>query len=158
VSAPRVYIETTLFNYYFDEDRDAHADTVTFFEECAAGRFEAYTSIYVMNELEKTRSEKREKMLALTQRYGVTVLALNSEAEQLADIYVERGVISRRHRTDAVHIAVAAVNGLDVIVSMNFRHIVRLKTRVETENINKAQGYRAVEICTPMEVRDSERI
>ena len=39
----KVYLGTTLFNYYFDEDRDAHADTVTFFEECAAGRFEPYT-------------------------------------------------------------------------------------------------------------------
>ena len=24
----KIYLETTLFNYYFDKDRDAHADTV----------------------------------------------------------------------------------------------------------------------------------
>jgi hypothetical protein len=26
----RIYLETTMFNYYFDSDRDAHADTVRF--------------------------------------------------------------------------------------------------------------------------------
>ena len=35
MKVPKIYIETTLFNYYFDDDRDAHADTVTLFEECA---------------------------------------------------------------------------------------------------------------------------
>ena len=63
---PKIYLETTLFNYYFDEDRDAHADTVTLFEECAAGKFETYTSDCVLAELEDTSlTEKRGKMLAL---------------------------------------------------------------------------------------------
>jgi hypothetical protein len=48
----KAYLETTLFNYYFDEDRDAHNDTVTFFEECKKGKFEPYTSLYAINELE----------------------------------------------------------------------------------------------------------
>lgn len=34
----RIYIETTLFNYYFDEDRGiAHESTVALFEEIASG-------------------------------------------------------------------------------------------------------------------------
>ena len=61
----KIYLETTLFNYYFDEDRDAHPDTVTLFEECASGRFEPYTSGYVINELDNATAEKREKMFAL---------------------------------------------------------------------------------------------
>jgi predicted nucleic acid-binding protein len=159
VSAPRVYIETTLFNYYFDDEHGlGHAASVALFEECAAGKFEGYTSDYVLNELRKTQSEKGEKMLALAQRYALTVLALSEEAEQLADMYIEQGVIPPRHRTDAIHIAVAAVHSLDVIASMNFRHIVKLKTKTETGNINKAHGYRAVEICTPMEVSEYESI
>jgi hypothetical protein len=61
----RVYIETTMFNYYLDKDRDAHADTVAFFEECTAGKFEPYTSLYVVGELEEAQGEKREEMIAL---------------------------------------------------------------------------------------------
>jgi len=44
----KVYLETTLFNYYFDEDRDAHADTVRLFEDIAAEKYEAYTSAYIL--------------------------------------------------------------------------------------------------------------
>ena len=59
----KVYLETTLFNYYFDEDRDAHADTVTLFDECASGKFEPYTSTYVINELDDAPPEKRDKII-----------------------------------------------------------------------------------------------
>jgi len=34
----KIYLETTLFNYYFDtENQDYHADTVALFKACAAG-------------------------------------------------------------------------------------------------------------------------
>ena len=37
-----------------------------------------------------------------------------------------------------------------------FQHIVKRKTKIGTGNINALNGYRAVEICTPMEVIDNE--
>jgi len=150
----KVYIETTLFNYYFDEDRDAHKEVVRLFKDIAAKKFEAYTSLYVIEELEKAPSEKRDKMVALIDIYNITVLALNQEAELLSDIYVEQKIIPLKYRTDGVHIAIAAVNDLEMIISMNFEHIVKRKTKYGTGNINIMNGYRAVEICTPMEVND----
>ena len=42
---PKIYLETTLFNFYVDQERDAHADTVRLFEDIAAGKYEAYTSL-----------------------------------------------------------------------------------------------------------------
>ena len=152
----KIYIETTLFNYYFDEGRENHPDAVRLFEDIAAGKYEAFTSLYVIDELEKAPSDKRDKMIELIDRYGVTVLALNSEAEQLADAYVEQGVIPLKYRTDGVHIAVAAVNDLDMIISMNFQHIVKRKTKLATGSINAINGYRAVEIFNPMEVVENE--
>jgi len=48
----RIYLETTMFNYYFDEDRDiAHQSTVRLFKDIAVGKYEAFTSRYVVNEL-----------------------------------------------------------------------------------------------------------
>jgi len=81
---------------------------------------------------------------------------LNDEAERLADTYVEQGIIPLKYRTDGIHIAVAAVNDLDMIISMNFQHIVKRKTKIGTGNVNALNGYRAVEIYTPMEVNDHE--
>lgn len=152
----KVYLETTLFNYYFDDDRDAHADTVRLFEDIAVGKYEGYTSLYVIEELKNAPSEKAEKMIALIERYVITVLALSQEVEKLADVYVEQGIIPIKYRTDGVHIAVAAVNNLDMIVSMNFQHIVKRKTKLGTGNINALNNYHVVEICTPMEINDHE--
>jgi predicted nucleic acid-binding protein len=71
---PKIYLETTLFNYYFDKDRDAHADTVRLFEEVAAGKYEAYTSQYVVGELRNAPEPKRGKMLDLILEHDVYML------------------------------------------------------------------------------------
>jgi hypothetical protein len=55
----KVYLETTLFNFYVDKDRDANAYTVKLFREIAAGKYEAFTSTYVTEELENAPEEKK---------------------------------------------------------------------------------------------------
>ena len=72
------------------------------------------------------------------------------------DIYVAENVIPQKYRTDGLHIAIATVNNLDMIISMNFQHIVKRKTKLATASINAINGYRAVEILNPMKVIDNE--
>jgi len=153
----RIYLETTLFNYYFDEDRDAHADTVTLFEECASGRFEPYTSSYVINELEDAPSEKRDRMITLVTKYNIAVLDANAESDALAERYIAEGALPKNSLIDASHIAIASIYALDKIVSLNFRHIVREKTIDMTGAINILLGYPTVRINSPMEVIDDEK-
>ena len=153
----KIYLETTLFNYYFDEDRDAHADTITLFEECISGKFEPYTSDYVIKEIEDAPAEKREKMLALITQYDITLLAATEETNTLAERYISEGALPHGSLIDASHIASASVNALDRIVSLNFRHIVRDKTIKLTGAINTLLGYALIEINSPMEVIDDEK-
>jgi len=153
----KIYLETTLFNHYVDEYRGlAHKSTVALFNDITAGKYEAFTSDYVTDELERAPAEKSKKMIALIKQYDITVLELNEEAERLADIYVEQGIMPLKYRTDGIHIAVASVNHLDMIISLNFQHIVKRKTKLTTASINAMNGYRAVEIINPMEVVDNE--
>ena len=152
----KIYLETTLFNYYFDEDREAHADTVRLFEEIAAGKYEAFTSGAVITELADAPVEKYAAMVALIEKYAMTVLPVTAEVEKLADIYVAEGIIPQKYRTDGVHIAVSAVNDLDMVVSLNFRHIVKHRTILATEKINVLNGWRSVHIREPMQVVDHE--
>jgi len=149
---PKIYLETTMFNYFFDADRDAHPATVKLFEEIAAGKYEAYTARPVIEEIGRTKTDKREKMLTLIADREIPILETGVDAERLADIYVADGVIPKNYRTDGLHIAIAAVNDLDMIISMNFEHIVKRKTIKMTAAINSINGYRAVEIYSPMEV------
>jgi predicted nucleic acid-binding protein len=58
----RVYLETTMFNYYFDEERDGHADTVRMFEAVGRGEYEGYTSEYAIIELQRAKERKSSDM------------------------------------------------------------------------------------------------
>jgi predicted nucleic acid-binding protein len=151
-----VYLETTIFNYYFDVERDAHADTVRLFEEIKAGKYQVFTSIYAVNEIMQAPEEKRDKMTALIEEYTITVLESREEVVQLAQIYLQQGVIPSSSIVDLLHIATAAVYDLDMIISLNFRHIVRKKTVELTALINSSQNYGKVDIYSPMEVVDRE--
>ena len=153
---PKIYLETTMFNYYFDTDRDAHADTVKLFEEVLAGKYEAYTSLYVTGELVKAEEPKRSNMLALITDYNITVLDIVDKVRNLADIYVSEGVIPIKYRYDALHIATATVNDLDYIFSLNFKHINKLKTKTMTSHINSKEGYKPIIIASPMEVTEDD--
>ena len=153
---PRIYLETTVFNHYFDKDREAHVATVKLFKDIRAGKYEAYTSAYVVEELEDAAEPKRSNMLALIGKYSIKVLGVNDEAERLAEIYVKDGVIPARFIYDGLHIAIATTNDLECIFSLNFKHINKLKTKNMTGVINLREGYRQVTIASPMEVESDE--
>jgi len=151
---PKIYLETTIFNFPFVNDApDLRAYTLRLFEEIKAGKFRPFTSEYVINELENTKdAEKREKMKALIADYGVEVIPESKEAEWLAGVYVKEGIIKEKYETDALHIAMATIANLDFIISLNFKHIVKHKTIFETEVVNTREGFKRVFIHTPMEV------
>jgi len=44
------------------------------------------------------------------------------------------------------------VNNLDVLISWNFSHIVKLKTKMRVVGINRMLGYKEIEIVSPWEV------
>ena len=155
---PTIYLETTIFNFPFADDAPQYRDDAKrLFAEINAGKFKPFTSEYVLRELEVTKdSEKLATMKALIVDYGVAIIPANSEIEQLAAVYVSADIIPEKYATDALHIAAATVAGLDFIVSLNFRHIVKHKTIIETEIINAREGFRRVFIHTPAEVIDYE--
>ena len=41
---------------------------------------------------------------------------------------------------------------MDVVVSWNLEHMVKLKTRIEANGINRLEGYHEIDISTPEEV------
>jgi len=154
---PKVYLETSVFNFYFAEDApDKKKDTVKLFEEIKAGLYAPYTSDYVFVELRRAAEPKQSQMIALTEQYGVTLLEPSIEADRLAQIYVDEGIIPAKHFVDAAHIATATIHDLDFIVSYNFQHIVKRKTVTMTESVNLREGYKRIGIFSPTEVIESD--
>ena len=79
-------------------------------------------------------------------------LEITEEIKMLANKYIEQGIIPLKYEDDALHIAIASVNGLDIIVSWNFKHIVKAKTKREVAGINLLLGYKEIDIYSPWEV------
>ncbi|MDR2510491.1 MAG: hypothetical protein LBC77_07600 [Spirochaetaceae bacterium] len=154
---PKIYLETTIFNFPFADDAPQYkADTLKLFEEIKAGKFEPFTSKYATDELADTKDAvKKAKMEALISEYHVKVFERNDDIVKLAKIYVDGGIIPRKFDTDALHIAAATFYGMDIIVSLNFGHIVKHKTILETEIVNLREGYKRVFIHTPAEVTEN---
>jgi hypothetical protein len=149
-----------MFSFYHEERqaseyqrRKAQARDVLAF--LRAGKFEIYTSDYAVIEMEHTKNkEKREKMLRLIGDYGVTLLQRNEETGRIAALYIAEGVVPESEPTDAAHIAMTTVNGLDFIVSLNFEHIVRPWAIERVRRVNLREGYKPIGIYKPTEVME----
>ena len=152
----KVYLETTMFNYYFDETRNAQPFTVAFYEAIGSGQFEGFTSVYAYNELKMAPEPQRTNMLNLIEKYNIIVLDTSDEVIKLAENYIASNIIPSKKRLDALHIAIATVNELDIILSFNFKHINKLKTKTLIPAVNRMAGYREIVIAQPEEVIDYE--
>jgi hypothetical protein len=86
----------------------------------------------------------------------VSVLSSDTEVMRLADLYVSEGIIPEKYGMDAAHIAVTTAFDLDIIVSYNFKHIVKMKTVTMTEVVNLREGYRRIGIYSPTEVIEND--
>jgi len=148
----KIYLETTIFNRFLEKDREYNIETENLFEKILNNEVEAFTSAYVLEELDKAFEPKRTEMLNLIKEYNITVLEINQKAYELSESYIEMGIIPQKFKIHGIHIAMAAINDMDCIVSLNFRHINKLKTKMATEIMHRMKGYNNPFICTPMEV------
>lgn len=150
----KIYLETSVWNFLFADDAPEKMEiTKQFFEEIEKGGYEIYISELVLVEIKRTKDErKREQLLKPITKYRPIELPRSEEVNKLAAKYINAKIIPEKYEEDAVHVACGAVNDLDVIVSWNMQHIVRLKTKLGVNGINKMEGYKEIEICTPEEM------
>ncbi len=148
----RYYVETSVWNFLLEEDRPEHrAATERFFQQLSELGSIGVSDV-VLQEIQRAPAARQEALHRAIAQYAPELLRLDEEAETLAGRYVEADLIPARYRNDALHIAVAVVHDFDVIVSWNFEHMVKLKTKLGVNGMNKMLGYREIEIVSPEEV------
>jgi len=155
----KLYLDTSVINFYFAEDApEKMAVTRRFFDqELASGKYETYISLLVLDELEETPDPKlREKLVNLARQYVTEVFPVNDEVDLMAAKFLEAGIVPEKYQDDALHLALALVNNVDYLVSWNFQHIVKLKTKRAVKMYAIKEGYKEFEITTPEEVVDHE--
>ena len=154
----KIYLETTILNFYYADDApDKRADTIRLFQEIMQEKYEAYTSYAVIDEINEASEQLRQKLLSLIVEYKIPVLnEEGSDVDKLADLYVFEGVIPLKYRDDAVHIAMATITGMDIILSWNFKHIVKRKTILMVNLINTREGFKNIDVYSPSEVVEND--
>lgn len=154
----KLYLDTSVINFAVsiqDVAKEKQA-TLQLLDQIKQGKFEGFISGVVVDEIMKASSEKQQELFQIINGVHLEVLAMSEEVEQLAEKYISEGVIPRKHSDDALHIAIASVHGIDIIVSWNFEHLVKSKTRREVHGINSLMKYHSIDIATPLEVITDE--
>jgi len=80
------------------------------------------------------------------------IVAVTEEAISLVEYYKSHSVLGSRFFNDMLHIALATISEVDVLVSWNFKHIVRLDKIRLFNAVNLEQGYKPLVIYSPREV------
>ena len=154
---PKVYIETTVVSYYTAwPSRDVviagHQQITREWWRNHLPQFDASISELVLEEAGKgdlQASSSRLDALA-----GFAILMPGSDTAVIADAMAERGLIPREYINDALHIAIAATNGIDYLVTWNCRHLANAIIRSGIEALVESFGYACPVVCTPEELME----
>nr|VFK37113.1 MAG: PIN domain-containing protein [Candidatus Kentron sp. SD]VFK41206.1 MAG: PIN domain-containing protein [Candidatus Kentron sp. SD]VFK78300.1 MAG: PIN domain-containing protein [Candidatus Kentron sp. SD] len=115
---------------------------------------EVFVSDIVIQEASRGDDAQAEHRLKMLRAFRV--LEIDDEIKELAHRFLQAGIIPGKCPEDALHIAVAAANGIDVIVTWNFKHINNPFVRKSIRRIVESNDWMCPEICSPEEFLGDE--
>jgi len=79
----------------------------------------------------------------------------SSSRVTLAQRLLQSKAIPQDFPEDALHVAVAVVNGIEYLLTWNYKHLANAGMRSKIETTCRELGYEAVIICTPEELMEA---
>ena len=154
---PKVYIETTIISYLAARpSRDlivaGHQQITHEWWQTARPNFAAVSSQLVAREAFAGDSEAAAARSAFLT--GISLLEISEEALTLAQHLLQSKAIPQEFPEDALHVAVAVVNGIEYLLTWNYKHLANAGMRSKIEATCRELGYEAVIICTPEELME----
>lgn len=147
----RIYLDTSVPSAYYDEKKQERQGITQVWWEGLNERYEVYISEIVEAEINATPDlELRAKIYNLVRNFKV--LEVTAEVRNLAGEYIKNELFSEENFRDALHVAIATVNNIDVLVSWNFNHIVNYDTKKKVKAVNLLRSYRDIDIESPVEM------
>ncbi len=159
MSLPRLYLETTIPSYLTawpsgNAAIAGHQETTREWWVTCRERFELHVSQFVLDEA--GAGDPEAARLRLEALRGLPELPATEAALALAIALLAEGAVPEKARTDAAHIAVAAVHGMDFLVTWNCRHIANAEKEPHIREVCALHGWRCPEICTPEQLLPKE--
>lgn len=152
---PSVYLETSVLSYLAARpSRDlitaAHQQVTTLWWERRRSEFDVYLSELVLSEAAGGDAKTAHRRLSFA--VGLRQLAITDNARSLAARLLTVTRLPTSAEADAVHVALAAVHGIDFLLTWNVRHIASAETRRHVEAACRTAGFRPPVLCTPEEL------
>lgn len=152
---PTVYLETTIPSYLTAwRSRElvmaANQEATKAWWDTSRHAFELYISRIVIAEARAGDPEASKRRLAIIE--ALPELDVSAEVEKLADELLRCAAVPEKAKTDALHIAVATVHGMDYLLTWNCIHIANATLRSKIESACRTIGYEPPIICTPPEL------
>ena len=120
----------------------------------AASRFELVASPLVIEESSDGDPEAARARLAALE--SVHVIDVGDDAIALGRALVDARAFPAEAGADAVHAAIAAMNGVDYLVTWNMRHLANPVAAARIEQVCRDAGHEPPVICTPSQLREME--
>ena len=152
---PKVYLETTIASYLTAwPSRDlvmaANQETTREWWANRKDAFQLFVSQTVIKESgagDPDAAQHRLEFLKPFPRLDIT-----DEVESLAAKLIADVPLPPKAQADALHIAVAAVNQMNYLLTWNCTHIANATLRSQIERVCRSQGYEPPVVCTPQEM------
>ena len=151
---PRVYIETSVISYLTarpsNDFRAMSNQNVTLeWWELERPKFQLVISEFVVAEASLGHPEAAGRRLAAL--VGLVELQATQAVKTLGRELVMRNALPAVAEIDALHVAIAAVNGIEYLLTWNCTHIANAHARPKIEATCRALGFEPPIICTPQE-------
>jgi predicted nucleic acid-binding protein len=150
-----LYVETSVISYLTARPgRDliaaAHQELTREWWQRAASEFNLFASRLVVAEAQLGNSDAAAARLAALE--PITLLNETAESRALASKLLIAGGLPKKAASDALHIAVATVHGMDYLVTWNCKHIANARILRFVTQTCRAANFEPPVICTPEEL------
>ena len=148
----KVYVETSVISNLTARRSSRVADVLMQLAteawwERARERYALFYSSVVVEEAGRGDAEAAHRRLAVLE--DLAALGYDDSAVDLANRLLRSTAVPRNSFNDAMHIAIAAVNEMDILVTWNCAHIANAETLPTIRQVCESIGYRCPEIVTP---------
>jgi hypothetical protein len=150
-----LYLESTIPSYLVAApSRDlliaAHQQVTMEWWKTRRVGFDLYVSQFVLDEIGRGNAEVARRRVDAVK--GIPLLDIGEDILDLAAGFLALRIIPRKAGTDAIHIALAAVHGVDFLLTWNCRHIANAAIIRDIEAVCRMRGFPCPVICTPEEL------
>ena len=154
---PRTYLESSVISYLAARpSRDivatAHQQLTRVWWERKRENFDLYVSAEVLNEIR--RGDPSASRLRLSFVESLPVLEADDETRSLAAQILRTSALPSKAFADAMHIAIATVNGMDFLLTWNCTHIANGIVQRAIGRLSREMGYEPPIVVTPEELME----